>query len=167
MMFKVEHTTKSLSARMAQLQIDIQKMPAKLDNALKGREGQLANEALRQLTRVPGSPIYPIRWKSQRQKRAYFASKGFGKGIPSRRTYAVLRGWKVTYRRTGDVGMVSLINTEPHMRFVQGDDAQPFHLDTGWVQRRDVVDDFVRETSAQVANVWYGVCDATIKVEKK
>lgn len=166
-MFKVEHSTKSVRDTLAQLQINIQNMPDKLDNALKGREGQLANSALRQITQIPGSPIYPIRWKSQRQKRAYFASKGFCKGIPSRRTYAVLKGWKVIYRRTNDGGSVSLINTEPHMRFVQGDDAQPFHLDTGWVQRRDVVDDFVRETSGQVTDVWYGVCDATIKVDKK
>jgi hypothetical protein len=167
MMLKAEYSTRTFRDKLAQLKLNIQNMPTQFDNAMKGKEGQFANQALRQLTIVPGAPVRPIRWKSQRQKRAYFASKGFGKGIPSRRTYAVLKGWKVTYKRDGDGGSVSLINTEPHMRFVQGDDAQPFHLDTGWVQRKDVVDDFVREVNGQVTAVWYGVCDATIKVEKR
>src|SRR3972149_8428153 len=35
----------------------------------------------------PGSPIaYPVRWDSEKQRRAYFATDGFGAGIPYSRT---------------------------------------------------------------------------------
>jgi hypothetical protein len=34
-----------------------------------------------------GKPVtYPIQWDSERQKRAYFATNGFGAGIPYQRT---------------------------------------------------------------------------------
>lgn len=55
----------------------------------------------RTLLRKPAAkPTYPIRWDSERQRRAYFASDGFGSGIPYRRTGRYERGW--TLDRTGD-----------------------------------------------------------------
>lgn len=40
-----------------------------------------------------GKPVtYPIQWDSERQKRAYFATNGFGAGIPYRRTHAMRFG---------------------------------------------------------------------------
>lgn len=42
-----------------------------------------------------GEPVrYPIQWDSERQKRAYFASNGFGAGIPYKRTHAMRLGIK-------------------------------------------------------------------------
>ena len=41
-----------------------------------------------------GQPVtYPIQWDSERQRRAYFATNGFGGGIPYRRTGAYERSW--------------------------------------------------------------------------
>lgn len=43
-----------------------------------------------------GSPIqYPVNWDSPKQRRAFFATKGFGKGIPYKRTHQYRFGWKV------------------------------------------------------------------------
>lgn len=40
-----------------------------------------------------GEPVrYPIQWDSERQRRAFFATNGFGKGIPYRRTHAMRLG---------------------------------------------------------------------------
>jgi len=46
----------------------------------------------------PGKPItYPVQWDSEKQRRAFFATNGFGKGIPYtrnggyERSYAVAR----------------------------------------------------------------------------
>lgn len=40
-----------------------------------------------------GKPVrYPIDWDSERQRRAFFATNGFGKGIPYRRTHAMRLG---------------------------------------------------------------------------
>lgn len=44
----------------------------------------------------PGKPIqYPVQWDSEKQRRAFFATNGFGKGIPYKRTGAYELGWKV------------------------------------------------------------------------
>lgn len=153
-MLRVSHDSKPLERKLAQLQVNIHNLPRQFNNALKGKEGRLANEALRKITIVPGAPVHPIRWKSQRQRKAYFASKGFGKGIPSRRNYKLLKGWRVVVRPTPYGGSISMENPEPYMRFVQGADAQPFHLDTGWVQQGDVENDFLRETTSQVVQTW-------------
>lgn len=40
-----------------------------------------------------GKPVrYPIQWDSERQKRAFFATNGFGAGIPYGRTHAMRTG---------------------------------------------------------------------------
>lgn len=45
---------------------------------------------------VEGKPVrYPINWDSERQRRAFFATNGFGRGIPYQRTNAYRFGWKV------------------------------------------------------------------------
>lgn len=45
---------------------------------------------------VDGSPIrYPVQWDTERQKRAFFASKGFGNGIPYRRTGRTALAWRL------------------------------------------------------------------------
>lgn len=109
--------------------------------AMRQRRGnQLAGRALARLKTEPGSPVYPIRWKNERQRRGFFASKGFGRGIPASRSNpsAVLAGWDAEFVSTEDGGIVALTNSEPHMKYVQGDSVQPFHLDTGYVQVNDV-----------------------------
>lgn len=165
-MFKLALDANPVLRKLAQIQVNIIHLPDALHNALQGKQGQLANEALRKLTIVPGPPVYPIRWKSQKQRRAYFASNGFGRGIPSRRTNTLLKGWSVRYERTDSGGQLMLVNPVPYMRYVQGAEAQPFHLDTGWVQRGDVQDDFVRETTEQITAVWWTVSQAVVEEKK-
>ena len=45
---------------------------------------------------VEGKPVrYPIDWDSPRQKRAFFATNGFGQGIPYRRTNQMVLGMRL------------------------------------------------------------------------
>jgi len=55
---------------------------------------------------VPGKPpTYPIPWDSPKQRRAFFATNGFGRGIPTKRTDEYVNAWKVIKHETGaDVG---------------------------------------------------------------
>jgi hypothetical protein len=42
-----------------------------------------------------GKPItYPVQWDSERQRRAFFATNGFGKGIPYQRTGRYIASWQ-------------------------------------------------------------------------
>jgi hypothetical protein len=53
-------------------------------------------EEIRREMSVEGKPVtYPIQWDSERQRRAYFATNGFGRGIPYVRQGSYIRGWQV------------------------------------------------------------------------
>lgn len=59
---------------------------------------------------VEGKPIrYPVEWDSERQRRAFFATNGFGHGIPYRRTNRYRLGWKEEMQPYG----VALHNESP------------------------------------------------------
>jgi len=72
---------------------------------------------IRKKMKEPGKkPTYPIQWDSVRQRKAFFASDGFGRGIPTRRSGEYLRGWKVIKREDGyDVG-----NPLAHSKYISG-----------------------------------------------
>lgn len=93
-------------------------------------------EVLNALRQDPGPVKYPIQWTSERQRRAFFATNGFGGGIPTRRTNAINDGW----RYETDGSKVEVFNVEPHAKWVVGSfDANNFaqpqqamHRNTGW-----------------------------------
>ena len=69
----------------------------------------------------PGSPIkYPVQWDSEKQRRAYFASNGFGAGIPYARIGAYNAGWEITKTGHGTAREFSLRNIKTYWRFVGG-----------------------------------------------
>lgn len=130
---------------------------------------QWQTQMLHQLQWQPGKPKYPIRWTSERQRRAYFATKGFGRGIPTRRTGALSKGWDVNvdvdqvsrieaYRAalvkfladfTGKTTaptppppavLVEVSNPVDYEQYVTGLHQQGFHKDTGWHYTPDILD---------------------------
>jgi hypothetical protein len=124
-------------------------------------------QTLQRLQAEPGKPQYPIRWTSERQRRAFFATKGFGRGIPTRRTHALSRGWDVYVnieqvsrieaykvallefltRLTGGTAptpppaavIVSVDNPVAYEQYVTGIHQQGFHQDTGWQYAPDIL----------------------------
>lgn len=76
-------------------------------------------EAMRRaqkILRTPKSrPSSPIQWDSLKQKRAFFASDGFGRGIPTRRTGRSLQ-WEIS--NTGSGYMMS--NSADYARYPYG-----------------------------------------------
>ena len=105
--------------------------------------------------------MYPIRWKTERQRRAFFATQGFGRGIPASRAQppVVLEGWTLDIEGDGFDMEASLGNDVPWARYVQGDDAQPFHLDTGYVQAAPVFVEYEEATVDALINTWYALVE--------
>lgn len=67
--------------------------------------------------RTPGKkPTYPIPWVSKKQMRAFFASDGFGRGIPTKRSNEYVRGWQIAKTENG----YALSNLVPHAKYVGG-----------------------------------------------
>ena len=127
----------------ADLNKTAQDAPVRFREALKQRAQAVKTQALTALHDVPGPVVYAdngrLRWKNERQKRAFFASNGFGRGIPTGRVNepgGVLGAYDVTVNAEGFNGSMLLINNYPGAEFIIGDFQQPFHADTGW-QRVD------------------------------
>lgn len=98
-----------------------------LRNALIGLVGRLekaakptlylAAQQIRDEMREEGKPVrYPIQWDSERQRRAFFATNGFGRGIPTKRTGQAVNAWKAI--RTDEGADVS--NPLSHIVFISG-----------------------------------------------
>lgn len=74
-----------------------------------GSMRQVAGNVRRRM-QAEGKPVrYPVQWDSERQKRAFFATNGFGKGIPYRRTNRYRFGWQEERQPFG----VTLHNEHP------------------------------------------------------
>jgi hypothetical protein len=99
------------------------------------------------------------RWKSEKQRRAFFATDGFGKGIPYERTHELRDGWHLVVDIDESGGVFGIANDAPHMRFVQGDDAQPMHLDSGWGQEGTIVAKHRPEAEDRLIETWYTAND--------
>ena len=111
------------------------------------------------LRRVPGKPHYPIRWTSERQRRAFFASNGFGRGIPTQRTNEMVNAWDVRFTLTNDGGELALTNDTDYWSFVVGDDQQGFHKDTGWYYYGDVVGEVQEFAVTSFTEIFFTVAD--------
>jgi hypothetical protein len=149
--------TNRIVMALLQVESNLERTSERFQNAMKGERGFASNRALRALRTVPGPPIHPIRWTSERQRRAFFASKGFGRGIPARRGSPpdVTAGWRGEFIPTQDGGILALVNDSEHVDFVQGFRAQGFHRDTGWVQLDDVTNDFFRDAEEAAVQVFF------------
>lgn len=99
----------------------------------------------------------PIAWTSERQRRAYFATRGFGKGIPYRRTGKLLRSWQFVDLQNG----IEVRNNAPYAAFVYGRLGvragawkQQFHTNTGWITAADVIAPAIQKYDARVRELF-------------
>jgi len=91
-----------------------------------------------------------VDWTSERQRRAYFATDGFGAGIPYKRTGGLARAWRIITEIVGE-GKFRLMVENPAKaaRFVYGSLArdigqakrfqQRFHIQQGWLTASPIV----------------------------
>lgn len=77
------------------------------------------------------------KWNSEKQRKAFFASGGFGGGIPSKRTGQMKDGWKVSV----DPYRTTIYNRVKHAQFVVGDNQQRGHKADKWRHVQQIVKD--------------------------
>lgn len=121
--------------------IDSGRFKTKFKRTVDGLAAQVAEEMTpyaQSLFAPPGPVARPIQWTTERQRRAFFATNGFGKGIPTKRTNKVGRAWKVIYTPKIEGGTFALQNPVSYARYVYGGFQsgniyqQKFHVNTGW-----------------------------------
>lgn len=93
-----------------------------------------SEKVLALLRTEPGPVKRPIKWTSEKQRRAYFATNGFGHGIPYVRTHQLSRSWRMELAfTTGEIVQIRVHNDSPALPFVEGEFQQRFHEITGWL----------------------------------
>jgi hypothetical protein len=96
---------------------------------------------------IPGPPKYPIRWTSEKQRKAFFATNGFGGGIPTRRTGRLPAAWRLIVTATLQHGITVVArNDDPAAPFVYGAWQQAFHAETGWPLATPILSQIAAET---------------------
>lgn len=110
-----------------------------------------ATQRIQKRMKTPGTkPSYPIHWDSARQRRAYFASKGFGRGIPYRRTGRYPSGWKIVQK--GSTGY-TVINDSRTAKHIGGDayGQRQSRIHAGrWPVFRDVAEEEIRNLPEEI-----------------
>lgn len=138
--------------------------PKLLQTALKRTLRGQKRTILKRLETEPGAVAYPIKWKSARQRRAFFATNGFGRGIPTVRTHAVIDSYDLLVETTDAGGGVYITNSAAEAPYVIGDDIQPFHIITGWQPIEIAAVDAAAQVEAALIQTWLTVTDPTAGV---
>lgn len=74
---------------------------------------------LNDLAQPAPRPTYPIDWQTERQRRAYFATNGFGRGIPTKRTGGATTAWKGSLTRGNGVIVSKVTNPNDYLIYVR------------------------------------------------
>lgn len=122
-------------------------------NEISERVGQsvyddYAPVILQRLQSDPGPVKRPIEWTSEKQRRAYFATDGFGAGIPYRRSGQLQQAWDIRIDQGNGTFKIVIVNPAAAAKFVYGGLSlrsnprlqQQFHKNTGWERAAGVID---------------------------
>ncbi len=80
----------------------------------------------------PGGVKYPFEFATAKSRRAFFATKGFGRGIPTQRTNQLHDSWDVQITDRNATSFVKVVNLKPYSKFVYAPRQVPGHFNTGW-----------------------------------
>ena len=116
----------------------------------------------RKFRQEPGAVHYPIEWTSDKQRMAFFATNGFGGGIPYRRSGELVKQWHVRADYRNGLTSIDVYNDAPAATYVYGDEQglhqQQFHRNTGWPRFVDEIQAITLETEAWIedglGSVW-------------
>lgn len=119
----------------------LETFPARFRDALRTMFfSDIAPGLLTELRHTPGPVKYPLEWASERQRRAFFATDGFGRGIPYERTGRTNSLWVVNIDLFDGAVVMTTSNSSKAARFTVGRRQQPFHRNTGWQPAKPKID---------------------------
>lgn len=125
-------------AKLQKLKENLNATPQAVRSVMRELARVEENELIGDLRTPPPRPHRtPWEWTTEKQRRAFFATDGFGRGIPTQRTGKVTAGWRVRVENTPEGGRIIIENTTPYAKYVYGQftkrsPQQRFHSITGW-----------------------------------
>jgi len=143
--FSVTVDPRALEAQVAR----VGRLPEVIYDAMERAKERIESPFKAELEYTPPPAKKPIQWTSEKQRKAYFATDGFGAGIPYKRTGRLQNSWRFFIAKTPDGGKFTVFNTSPVGKFVFGtiaksddkayDAIQQFHTNTGWQKAKPTV----------------------------
>ena len=139
---------------------NLRQYPTQLTRAYKRNSSRLRSRWLAALQVEPldASRFYVLPWKSRKQVKAFFASEGFGGGIPTERSHGLIRAWRVLFQTVEQGGSIAAYNTAAAAVFVYGDwttERQPMfnpaYGGISWLDPAEVHFQFASEAEAVLA----------------
>ena len=123
--------------------------------------GASAQALIADLSKEPEPPEYPIRWASDRQRKAVMAKLRRADDLPFQRKHRLSRGWRMVLSSLlGDNGGVfTAENSAPEADFVQGERQQRYL--SKWPLARLVIRQHEAPMEDELINAWYGVVRVT------
>lgn len=82
------------------------------------------------------------------------------------RTHKLRRGWKTDLKVTKANGLFRYFNLVPYKKYVQGEQARPFHVLRGWAQESEVAPQIRRRAIEVLHETWRTVSDPTAGVRR-
>jgi len=97
----------------------------------------------------------PFEFATDKSRKAFFATNGFGRGIPTKRTGVLGKGWNVEVSYQLSNSLIRISNVQPYSRFVYGPRQIPGHAQTGWSKDFDTKSDKVLDVAEnEVTSAW-------------
>lgn len=84
---------------------------------------------------APGKVQYPFEFGTDKSRRAFFATNGFGRGLPTPRSNQLPTSWVVEFSSQFIADALRIYNNKSYAQFVYGSPLQrqiPGHRRTGW-----------------------------------
>lgn len=145
---------------------EAKRLPALVKKNLPRVTRPIDKRMLAELQREPPVWTGKRRWNSKRQMRAYFATDGFGHGIPYHRTGGMVRQWKVVTIFERDGGSITAANDSPYVDFVQGNRTQMMHLDSGWPQAAPIFTKYLPIYEDALIDFYFTIADPFAGIPK-
>lgn len=127
----------------------VKEIPRRVDPALADYVDREIRPALEhfidvRVSRYPGPVKHPFVFATARSRRAFFASNGFGRGIPTKRTGQLKKSWRLRIDRRQNEGYITLTNVASYAGYIYGSGnvlasyrQVPGHRNTGWGEDLD------------------------------
>jgi hypothetical protein len=142
----IRYTAKTDTRQLDDMIKYMDRIDREIDAIGKYALSEIRDELLDDLTDEPPRrnypSDYPLEWTSEKQRKAYFATDGFGAGIPFKRSGKMSQSWQITGVKSGKGFAIVVSNKSKGAKYVGGTLAQDvrqaikpvqkFHQITGW-----------------------------------
>lgn len=128
-----------------------------IEKALKPDIEQAVNMRLRT---EPGKPRYPLRWKSEKQRRYVMAKLRRQNNLPYRRTHRLVNSWQVTVLSDNQGGLIEVKHPWKGIEYVVGGGSRRQPMFPHWYNADTILLEEEQRAEDALTDVWLLILDA-------